>query len=58
MNSNVKRYLADARANAHENFANADGQFDDASIARALNLIESYGLASEPFIQTIEQFKQ
>lgn len=34
------------------------GQFDDASIARALNLIETYGLASEPFIQTIEQFKQ
>ena len=31
MNSNVKRYLANARANAHENFANADGAFDDAS---------------------------
>jgi len=29
--NNVKKYLAKARANAHENFANADGQFDDAA---------------------------
>lgn len=27
--SNVKKYLANARANAHETFVNADGQFDD-----------------------------
>jgi hypothetical protein len=31
MSKNVNRYLAAARANAHENFVNADGQFDDAA---------------------------
>lgn len=37
---------------------NIFGQCDDISVARALNDFESYGLAPEPFIQTIEQFQQ
>ena len=34
------------------------GQFNDVAIAQALTLIETYGLSSDPYIQTIEQFKQ
>jgi len=41
-----------------KNTVNVFGQFNDTSIAKALTLVETYGLASEPFIQTIEQFKQ
>lgn len=41
-----------------KNSVNIFGQFNDASIANALALIESYGLESTPFIDTIEQFKQ
>ncbi|MDD4507168.1 MAG: histidine kinase, partial [Sulfurospirillaceae bacterium] len=37
---------------------NIFGQFDEPSIARSLELIDQYGFAREPFLQTVEQFKQ
>jgi HD-like signal output (HDOD) protein len=41
-----------------KNAINLFGQLNDISIAQSLTLIETYGLATEPFIQTIEHFKQ
>ena len=41
-----------------KNAINLFGQLNDTSIAQSLTLIETYGLATEPFIQTIEHFKQ
>ena len=34
------------------------GQFDDLSVARALTLLDTYGLSPDPYLQTVEQFKQ
>jgi len=34
------------------------GQFDDVSVARALTLLDTYGLSPDPYLQTVEQFKQ
>ncbi len=41
-----------------KNTINIFGQFDEVSVARSLALLEQYGLAQEPYLQTIEQFKQ
>lgn len=41
-----------------KNTINIFGQFDEPSIARSLELIDQYGFAREPFLQTVEQFKQ
>jgi len=40
------------------NSINIFGQLDEPSIKHALTLLESYGLDAEPFLQTVEQFKQ
>lgn len=37
---------------------NIFGQFDEPSIARSLLLLEQYGLEKDPFMSTVEQFKQ
>jgi len=34
------------------------GQFDDASVARALTMLDTYSLSSDPYLQTVDQFKQ
>ncbi len=41
-----------------KNAINLFGQLSDSTIAQSLILIETHGLPTEPFIQTIEQFKQ
>jgi HD-like signal output (HDOD) protein len=47
-----------AALNVVKNSINIFGQLDDASIARSLKLLDEYGLNHEPFLQTIEQFRQ
>ena len=47
-----------AALNVVRNSINIFGQLDDASISRALSMLEAYGLTPEPFLQTVEQFKQ
>lgn len=44
--------------NVVRNSINIFGQFDEPSIKHALTLLESYGLDTEPFLQTVEHFKQ
>lgn len=41
-----------------KNAINIFGQLDKPSIARSLELIEEYGFAQEPFLQTVKQFQQ
>ena len=44
--------------NVVKNVINIFGQLDEPSIERSLKLIEEYDLNPEPFLQTVEQFKQ
>jgi len=44
--------------NVVRNSINIFGQLTEPSIQHALTLVESYGLEMEPFLQTVEHFKQ
>jgi len=44
--------------NIVKNAINIFGQLDETSLTRSLKLLEAYGLTPEPFLQTVEQFKQ
>jgi len=44
--------------NIVKNAINIFGQLDETSLTRSLQLLEEYGLDPEPFLQTVEQFKQ
>jgi len=47
-----------AALNVVKNSINIFGQLDDTAIARSLKLLDEYDLQQEPFLQTVEQFKQ
>lgn len=41
-----------------KNAINIFGQLNDSNIAHSLTLLDAHGLSHEPFMQTVEQFKQ